>query len=79
MEHHYLDLEFETEGTVSPVARVYIKTSGTINGKHFHYLGQDCASASELDGVINRIVSEAENMRGLGHKLFESERRRSPR
>lgn len=65
-----LDLSFETGEIVSPVARIYVKMWSGREGDSFHYLGQDCATASELDWVVNRLIGELENIRKSGHAKF---------
>lgn len=65
-----LDLSFETDEIVSPVARIYVKMWSGRDGDSFHYLGQDCATASELDWVVDRLIGELEKIRKSGHAKF---------
>lgn len=65
-----LDLSFETGEIVSPVARIYVKAWSECEDDSRRYISQDCATASELDWVVNRLIGELENIRKSGHAKF---------
>ena len=66
----HLELSFETYEIVSPVARIYVKMWMGRENDSFHYISQDCATASELDWVVNRLIGELENIRKRGRVKF---------
>jgi hypothetical protein len=80
-----LDLTFETGEVVSPVSKIYVKAWSEREDDSRRYISQDCATASELDWVVNRLIGELENIRKSGHAKFAAanaksgERHRSPR
>jgi hypothetical protein len=68
----HLELSFEIGELVSPVARIYVERWSMRRADSFHYIGQDCATASELDWVVNCLIRELENVRKRGHVKFAS-------
>ena len=77
MDNLHLELSFTTDEPVSPAARIYIKSSSGRDGDPHLYISQDCASSSELDGAINFLRTELENIRRRGNAKFEAERRKA--
>jgi hypothetical protein len=69
-----LDLDFTTDGLISPVARIYVAGSFPVDGDPRTYLSKDCASASELDESVEFLKAELEKIRKQGHKRFDAAR-----
>ena len=68
----HLELSFEAGEIVSPAARIYVERWSMREGDSFHYISQDCATASELDRVVDRLIGELENIRKSGRAKFAS-------
>ena len=74
MSNYSFELEF-LDGKKSPlplssVARVYVQMTTSVPNSAHKYVTQDCASASEFDYQINRLIEELENIRRRAHKQF---------
>jgi len=70
MTTYHLDLDFSTSEVVSPVARVYIKTSNKVNGSSFRFISPDCATSSEFDVAIRRLHAELDEIQKRAHRKF---------
>jgi hypothetical protein len=72
MSNLHLELSFTTEELVSPVARIYVKSSTGKEGDPLRYVSPDCASPRELDEAVDFLKAELEGIRKRGHAKFNA-------
>jgi len=74
MSNYNFELEF-LDGDKSPlpissIARVYVQVTTSVPNSSHKYITQDCATASEFDYQINRLIKELENLRHRARERF---------
>ena len=76
MSTYRLALDFEDDRNrelpYNHVAGVYVKRPSRVQGNSLVYIAVDCASASDLDEKINRLMEELEEIRSEAHKKFKA-------